>query len=77
MIKKRLNGAWGADQMWLAVIILGIVAMCLSIRIKNEFVSAVLEGNQAIFKNVSAVAVKVSLFSLGLLVTLGALIELR
>ena len=62
--------------MWLAVIVLGVVAMCLSIGIKKEFVSAVL-GNQAIFKDVSVVAVKVSLFSLGLLVTLGALIELR
>ena len=69
----RLRG----NQMWLAVIILGVVAMCLSIGIKKQFVSAVLEGNQAIFKNVSVVAVKVSLFSLGLLVTLGALIELR
>lgn len=63
--------------MWLAVIVSGVVAMCLSIGIRREFLSAVLEGNQEIFENVSVVAVKVSLFSLGLLITLGALIELR
>ncbi|WP_334115666.1 hypothetical protein [Ligilactobacillus sp.] len=62
--------------MWLAVIISGIVSMCLSIGIRREFLSAILEGNQEIFENVSVIAVKVSLFSLGLLVTLGALIKL-
>ena len=63
--------------MWLAVIVSGVVAMCLSIGIRREFLSAVLEGNQEIFENVSVVAVKVSLFSLGLLIALGALTELR
>lgn len=62
--------------MWLAVIVSGIVSMCLSIGIRREFLSAILEGNQEIFENVSVIAVKVSLFSLGLLVTLGALIKL-
>ncbi len=63
--------------MWLAVIISGVVAMCLSIGIRRGFLSDVLEGNQEIFENVSVAAVKVSLFALGLLVTLGALVELR
>ena len=61
--------------MWLAVIILGVATMCLSIVVKKEFVLNVLESNQAIFENVSVASVKISLFSFGLLVTFGALIE--
>ncbi len=61
--------------MWLAVIILWVATMCLSIVVKKEFVLNVLESNQAIFENVSVASVKISLFSFGLLVTFGALIE--